>query len=94
MDTKTTEKPLIQRLFKTKVPKEPPKATDIEKVVQEQHSSTTQIRKLANDVQSNEHKAAVGIHDLLSQLKYLKNMEKKRQKMTNEYIRSQSTDPT
>ena len=94
MDTKTTEKPLIQRLFKTKEPNEPPKATDIEKVVQEQHRSTTQIRKLANYVQSNEHKAAVGTHDLLSQLKYLKNMQKKRQKMTNEYIRSQSTDPT
>ena len=94
MDTKTTEKPLILRLFKTKEPKEPPKATDIEKVVKEQHPSTTQIRKLANDVQSNQHKAAVGTHDLLSQLKHLKNMEKKRQKMTNEYIRSQRTDPT
>ena len=70
MKTETPETPFLKRLFKSNEQRTPPKATDIEKVVQEQHRSATQIKKLADDVQNNQHKAAVGTHDLISQIKH------------------------
>jgi len=36
----------------------------------------------------------VGAHDLVSQLKHLKRIEKQRQKLTNDYIKQQRTDPS
>jgi len=67
---------------------------DIKKVVQEQDFSATQIKEIANDVKHKQHRAAADTNDFISKSKYLKHMEKKRQKMTTPYIRSQSSDPT
>ena len=36
----------------------------------------------------------MGAHDLVSQLKHLKRIEKQRQKLTNDYIKQQRTDPS
>lgn len=94
--TKTSpEKPLIKRLFENKDVKEPPKANDIEQVVLQQHKSARQIKKkLVDDTRHNQHKAVVGTADLVSQLKHLKHIEKKRQKLANQYIMQQRDDPS
>ena len=57
-----------------------------------QKNSATNIRKLVHNVQDHQQKAAVGTHALLSEVRNLKNIEKKRQKLTNEYIEHQKCD--
>ena len=57
-----------------------------------QKDSATHIGKLVHKVQGHQQKAAVGTHDLLSEVRNLKNIEKKRQKLTNEYIEHQKCD--
>ena len=94
MTKNSPEKTFIKKIFKNKEPKELTKANDIEQVVLQQHKSAKQIKKLTDDIQHNQHKAAVGTSDLVSQLKHLKNIEKKRQKLTQQYIKQQREDPS
>jgi len=94
MAKNSPETTFIKKLFKNKEPKELTKADDIEQVVLQQHKSAKQIKKLTDDIQHNQHKAAVGTSDLISQLKHLENIEKKRQKLTQQYIKQQREDPT
>jgi len=94
MNEKTPEKKLLKRIFKHKNTNEPTTAQDIEKIVIEQNHEAKQIKKLADDIHNNQHKAAVGTTDLISHVKHFKHTEKKRQKLTNQYIKQQRTDPT
>jgi len=94
MTEKTSEKKLLKRIFKSKEHDEPTTAHDIEKIVIEQNQSAKQIKKLADDIQQNQHKAAVDTNDLVSHIKHFKHTEKKRQKLTNQYIKQQREDPT
>jgi len=94
MTEKTSEKKLLKRIFKSKEHDDPATAHDIEKIVIEQNQSAKQIKKLADDIQQNQHKAAVGTNDLVSHIKHFKHTEKKRQKLTNQYIKQQREDPT
>jgi len=94
MSEKSTEKTILKRIFKTKEQNEPTTARDIEKVVIAQNESAKQIKKLADNIQQNQHKAAVGTNDLVSHIKHFKHTEKKRQKLTNQYIKQQREDPT
>jgi len=94
MTEKTSEKKLLKRIFKNKEHDEPTTAHDIEKIVIAQNQSAKQIKKLADDIQQNQHKAAVGTNDLVSHIKHFKHTEKKRQKLTNQYIKQQREDPT
>ena len=73
MTKNSPEKTFIKKIFKHKEPKELTTANDIEQVVLQQHKSAKQIKKLTDDIQHNQHKAAVGTSDLVSQLKHLKN---------------------
>ena len=94
MTERTSEKKLLKRIFKSKEHDEPTTAHDIEKVVIEQNQSAKQIKKLADDIQQNQHKAAVATNDLVSHIKHFKHTEKKRQKLTNQYIKQKREDPT
>jgi len=94
MTEKSSEKKLLKRIFKTKEHDEPTTAHDIEKIVIAQNQSAKQIKKLADDIQHNQQKAAVGTNDLVSHIKHFKHTEKKRQKLTNQYIKQQREDPT
>jgi len=94
MTEKSSEKKLLKRIFKTKEQDEPTTARDIEKIVIEQNQSAKQIKKIADGIQQNQHKAAVGTNDLVSHIKHFKHTEKKRQKLTNQYIKQQREDPT
>ena len=94
MTEKTSEQKLLKRIFKSKEHDEPTTASDIEKIVIKQNQSAKQIKKLADDIQQNQHKAAVGTNDLVSHIKHFKHTEKKRQKLTNRYIKQQRDDPT
>ena len=94
MTEKSSEKKLLKRIFKTKEHDEPTTAHDIEKIVIGQNESAKQIKKLADNIQQNQHKAAVGTNDLVSHIKHFKHTEKKRQKLTNQYIKQQREDPT
>ena len=94
MSEKTSEKKLLKRIFKNKEHDEPITTHDIEKIVIEQNQSAKQIKKLADDIQQNQHKAAVGTKDLVSHIKHFKHVEKKRQKLTNQYIKQQRENPT
>ena len=94
MTEKSSEKKLLKRIFKTKEQDEPTTARDIEKIVIEQNQSAKQIKKIADDIQQNQHKATVGANDLVSHIKHFKHTEKKRQKLTNQYIKQQREDPT
>ena len=84
MTEKSSEKKLLRRIFKTKEQDEPTTAHDIEKIVIAQNQSAKQIKKIADDIQQNQHKAAVGTNDLVSHIKHFKHTEKKRQKLTNQ----------
>jgi len=94
MSEKTSEKKLLKRIFKNKEHDEPTTVHDIEKIVIAQNQSAKQIKKLADDIQQNQHKAAIGTNDLVSHIKHFKHTEKKRQKLTNQYIKQQREDPT
>jgi len=94
MTDKTPEKKLLKRIFKHKDTNEPTTAQDIETIVIEQNHEAKQIKKLADDIHNNQHRAAVGTTDLISHVKHFKHTEKKRQKLTNQYIKQQRTDPT
>jgi len=93
MKKQSSEKTLLNKLFKQE-PKPPPKAEDIQQVVKQEQNTTKHIKELADHIQHSQHKAAVGAHDLVSQLKHLKRIEKQRQKLTNDYIKQQRTDPS
>jgi len=93
MKKHSSEKTLLNKLFKQE-PKPPPKAEDIQQVVKQEQNTTKHIKELADHIQHSQHKAAVGAHDLVSQLKHLKRIEKQRQKLTNDYIKQQRTDPS
>ena len=92
MKIKTIKKPLLQRLLKTKYSKK--QTADNKKVIQEQDCSATHLEEIAKDVKHKQHRAAIGTSNFLSPSKSLKHMEKKRQKRTTPYARSQSSDPT
>jgi len=94
MTKKTSKKKLLKRIFKGKEHDEPITTHDIEKIVNEQNQSAKQIKKLADDIQQNQHNAAVGTNDLVSHIKHFKHVEKKRQKLTNQYIKQQRENPT
>jgi len=85
---------LLKRIFKDKEHEEQITKQDIENIVIAQNQSAKQIKKLADDIQQNQHKTAVGTNDLVSHIKHFKHTEKKRQKLTNQYIKQQREDPT
>jgi len=93
MKKQSADKTLFNKLFKQE-PKPPPKVEDIQQVVKQEQNTTKHIKELADHIQHSQHKAAVGAHDLVSQLKHLKRIEKQRQKLTNDYIKQQRTDPS
>jgi len=76
----------FEKLFRKKEKKHPPTSGEMNQVVKAQKDSVTNIGKLVHKVQDHQQKVAVGTHDLLSEIGNLKNIEKKRQKLTNEYI--------
>jgi len=94
MEIKTTKKSLLQRLFKTKDSKQISKTVNVDNITQKQNRYVTQIKPIANNVKHKPPRATVGTYDFISPLQPLAHMEKKRQKMTTPYIRSQSSDPT
>ena len=85
---------MLKRIFKDKEHEEQITKQDIENIVIAQNQSAKQIKKLADDIQQNQHKTAVGTNDLVSHIKHFKHTEKKRQKLTNQYIKQQREDPT
>jgi len=82
----------LEKLFGKKEKKHPPTLGEINQIVKAQKDSTTNIRKLIRKVQDHQQKAAVDIHDFLSEIRHIKNIEKKRQKLTKEYIEHQKCD--
>ena len=82
----------LENFFRKKEKTHPPTSGVINQVVKAQKDSATNIRKLVHKVQDHQQKAAVGIHNLLSEVSNLKNIEKKRQKLTNAYIEGQKCD--
>jgi len=86
------KKTALEKLFRKKEKKHPPTSGEINQVVKAQKDSATNTQKLVHKVQDHQQKAAVGTHDLLSEVRNLKNIEKKRQKLTNEYIEHQKCD--
>jgi len=90
--TDNEKKTALEKLFGKKEKKYPPTPGEINQVVKEQKDSTTNIGKLIHKVQDHQQKAAVGAHDLLSEIRNIKNIEKKRQKLTKEYIEHQKRD--
>jgi len=85
-------KTALENLFRKKEKKHPPTSGEINYAVKARKDSATNIRKLVHKVQDHQQKATVGTHDLLSEVRNLKNIEKKRQKLTNEYIEHQKCD--
>jgi len=90
--TDNEKKTALEKLFGNKEKKYPPTPGEINQVVKAQKDSTTNIGKLIRKVQDHQQKAAVGTHDLLSEIRYIKYIEKKRQKLTKEYIEHQKWD--
>ena len=82
----------FEKLFRKKEKKYPPTSGEINQVVKAPKDSATNIGKIVHKVQDHQQKAAVGTCDLLSEIRNLKNIEKKRQKLTNEYIKHQKCD--
>jgi len=82
----------FEKLFRKKEKKHPPTSGEINQVVKAQKDSAANIGKLVHKVQDHQQKAAVGTHDLLSEIRNLKNIEKKCQKLTNEYTEHQKYD--
>jgi len=90
--TDDERKTAFEKLFGKKEKKHPPTSGEINQVVKAQKDGTTNIGKLIHKVQDHQQKAAVGTHDLLSEIGNNKDIEKKRQKLTNEYIERQKCD--
>jgi len=90
--TDNEKKTALEKLFRKKEKKHLPTPGEINQVVKAQKDSTTNIGKLIHKVQDHQQKAAVGTHDLLSEIRHIKNMEKKCQKLTEEYIEHQKRD--
>ena len=90
--TDNEKKTAFEKLFGKKEKKHSPTSGEINQVVKAQKDSTTNIGKLIHKVQDHQQKAAVGTHDLLSEIRNIKNIEKKRQKLTNECIEHQKCD--
>jgi len=86
-------KPLLKN-FSGKRKENPPTPGEINQVVKAQKDSTTNIGKLIYKVQDHQQKAAVGTHDLLSEIRNIKNIEKQCQKLIMEYIEHQKCDTT
>jgi len=90
--TDNEKKTVRSKIFGKKEKKHPPTFGEINHVIKAQKNSATNIRKLVHNVQDHQQKAAVGTHDLSSEVRNLKNIEKKRQKLTSEYIEHQKCD--
>ena len=90
--TDNEKKTALKKFFGKKEKKNPPTPGEINQVVKAQKDSTTNIGKLIHKVQDHQQKAAVGTHDLLSEIRNIKNIEKKRQKLTKEHIEHQKCD--
>jgi len=82
----------FEKLFTKKEKKHPPTSGEINQVVKAQKDSATNVGKLTHKVQDHQQKAAVGAHDVLSEIRDIKNIEKKHQKLTNGYIEHQKCD--
>jgi len=94
MSKTTSKKKFLNRIFKDKQHEEQITKQDIEKIVIDQAQSAKQIKYLAAKIQQNQHKATVGTKDLASHMKHFNYTDKKRQRMTNQYRKQQSKDPT
>jgi len=68
------KKTALEKLFGKK--ENPPTPGEINQVVKAQKDSTTNTGKLIHKVQDHQQKAAVGTHDLLSEIRNIKNIEK------------------
>ena len=90
--TDNERKTAFEKLFGKKEKKHPPTSREINQVVKAQKDSAMNIGKLVHKVQEHQQKAAVSTHDLSSEIRNIKNIEKKRQKLTNEYIEHQKCD--
>jgi len=87
--TDNEKKTALEKLFGKKEKKNPPTSGEINQVVKAQKDSTTNIGKLIHKIQDHQQKAAVSTHDPLSEIRNIKNIEKKCQKLTKEYIEQQ-----
>jgi len=90
--TDNEKKTAFEKLFGKKEKKHPPTAEEINQVAKAQKDSTTNRGKLIHKVQDHQQKAAVSTHHLLSEIRNIENIEKKRQKLTKEYIEHQNCD--
>ena len=79
--TDNDKKTALEKFFRKKEKKHPPTSREINQVIKAQKNSATNIRKLEHKVQDHQQKAAVGTHDLLSEVRNLKNIEKKTSKI-------------
>jgi len=68
--TDNEKKTALEKLFGKKEKKHPPTPGEINLVVKAQKDSTTNIVKLIHKVQDHQHTAAVGTHDLLSEIRH------------------------
>jgi len=82
----------LEKFLRRKEKNRPSTAGKVNQLVKAQKDSETSIRKLVYKVQDHQQKTVVGTHDLLSKVRNLKNIEKKRQKLTNVYIEHQKCD--
>jgi len=85
------KKTALEKFFRKKK-KHPPIFGEINQVIKAQKDSATNIRNLAHNVQDHQQNAAVGTHDLVSEVRNLKNIEKKQQKLTSAYLEHQKCD--
>jgi len=90
--TDIDKKAALEKFFREKEKKHPPTSGEINQVVKAQKDSATDIRQLVHEVKDHQRKAVGGARDLLSQVRNLKNIEKKRKKLTNEYTEHQKCD--
>ena len=75
--THNERKTAFEKLFGKKEKKHPPTSEEINQIVKAQKDSTTNIGKLVHKVKDHQQKAEVGTHDLLSEIRNIKNIEKK-----------------
>jgi len=70
--TDNDKKTALEKFFRKKEKKHPPTSGEINQVVKAQRDSATNTRKLVHKVQDHQQKAAVGTHDLLSEVEISK----------------------
>jgi len=93
-DNNKEKKTALEKFFRKKEKIHPPTSGEINQVVKTQKDSTTNIGKLIHKVQDHQQKATAVTHDLLSEIRNIKNIEKQREKLTKEYIEHQKHNTT